>query len=822
MADLLAPQALLAAWLVTWLLHSTLLYGGAWLVERLRLLRAPAAREHLWRAAVVGALVTSTLQATGTAPRLPVGRWMASSLAAQSAAPSSTPSPAQLSARLPGWGTQVADASVPGVGSPGLESLAAAGLGDDDSAGAVGLVVAPPLEVSRRAPVALPGASPVASSTASPLAPPAAASRWAGLRARLVECGADALIGAWLIGTGLALLRLVALGWQARRALAPRAPAEGPLAAELASLCAALGVRRPALRVSPSLAGPVSLPNGEIAVPPWAASLDARQRRALLAHELAHQVRRDPQWQLFMLALAALGWMQPLHALARRRLVVLAELQADAWAARAVGDPRALVECLAECAERLTVRAAERAARLTDRRVALFGAAMTRDSLLVERVDSLLEDSPMRINPSWTLRGGVLGALLGAALLFPGCDMQSMHIGSGSSTSISIGDDGATSLVVRRSGYTLEMETDGPATFAADESDLATLAPSSTFTLDETLDGVQHVYTVTSDGSGVLTRRLTRAGAEVPLDAAGKAWIAAALPRMFRESGYDAEARVARLLAAGGPQRVLSEVELCSGDHAKACYLGRLLGTVRLDPEQAGLALAAASRIDSDYELRGALSSALRTQSLDAERFALLLRTAGQIGSDYESAELLVESAERLPDDAAARTAWLSAADKVGSDYELGRSLSAGLDASARAQDAAFTAQLVALAARRVGSDFELRSVLEQVAPRATDPAITAAYVAAVGQIGSDFEQRTSLLALLEQGRLDAAGLRSVLDVTARIGSNFEKAEVLKALAPGVATDAALSQRYREAASTLSSFERGEVLVALDEAGRLE
>ena len=42
----------------------------------------------------------------------------------------------------------------------------------------------------------------------------------------------------------------------------------------------------------------------------------------------------------------------------------------------------------------------------------------------------------------------------------------------------------------------------------------------------------------------------------------------------------------------------------------------------------------------------------------------------------------------------------------------------------------------------------------------------------------------------------------------------------IKALARRVVTDAELSRRYRDVASTMSAYERGEALTALDDAGR--
>jgi hypothetical protein len=378
-----------------------------------------------------------------------------------------------------------------------------------------------------------------------------------------------------------------------------------------------------------------------------------------------------------------------------------------------------------------------------------------------------------------------------------------------------VSDDGDTSVKSFRPGYSLILEADGSTTFTADESDVASLAPRRAFVLHETLDGVEHEYTVTADRHGTLTRSLRRDGMEVQPDAAREQWLAEALPRMFRETGFDARARVARLLAGGGPARVLAEVDLATNDHAKARYLGELLATAELDGEQAALALASASRIGSSLELRRVLSSALMSQSIDAPRFALLLRVAGQIDSDSELAELLIEAAGRLPD--AARGAWVATAGEIDSDSELGRAIEAGLEGSEG--DARFTAELLALAGERMDSSSELASVLESVASRAT-PEIAAAYLAAVRSIDSDSERGGALVAVIDATTLDAATLATALDVTAGIGSSSARRSTLRVLADSVAHDGALSRRYRDVASTMSSPHREEALEALDEASR--
>src|SRR3989442_14692780 len=69
------PSSLLA-WLLTYLIHSTVLLGVAWLVTRRRRLE-PAASDLLWKVALLASLVTGTVQSrlqlsTPAAVTLPV------------------------------------------------------------------------------------------------------------------------------------------------------------------------------------------------------------------------------------------------------------------------------------------------------------------------------------------------------------------------------------------------------------------------------------------------------------------------------------------------------------------------------------------------------------------------------------------------------------------------------------------------------------------------------------------------------------------------------------------------------------------------------
>ncbi len=740
------------AWLLTYLAHSTLLLAAAWGIDAACRGRVPAVREFVWRAALVGALATATAYSCGWTAR------SAASLLQPAAAPHlRTAPPRAASPRA----AHVADAS----------------------------------RAARATPLA-PAATPVPTPRGIP---------------RGLARAAEALALLWLAGAAVGLTRHAHSARAARRLLAERRTVDAGIAAEFASMCAVQGLRPRGLSVSRAVGSPLTLPNGEIVLPEWAAGdLDARQRRALLAHELAHRARRDPQWHVLVQLLAAAMWLQPLLHLARRRLAALAELEADAWAARATRDPRALAECLATCA-----------AHLTRTRTAAIGVAMASDGPLVARVDHLLTETIMSSRTvSWPLRLGVFLGLAGAAFVLPGCNAEDLITRThGSSTRITTSQDGwGMSASVTRPGYTAKLRTTGVVRFADDESDVASLSPGGAFFLREKQGGVEHEYQVRPARGGDVSRLYSVNGHTAPLDAEGRAWLAAALPRIFRETAFDANGRVGRLLARGGPPRVLDECALITGDGGRAAYLTALFAQATLDAPQFSRALALASEMHSDYDVRCVLTAAMDDDPLDASRAGQVIAGAQSIGSDFELAEILRHAARlrAVHTEADAQAAWMGQAARLGSSYELRRTIQEGLEGGTGG--APFAASLVRLAGERITSDFELRTVIEVAAPRASDPAVAGACLTAMRGLHSDFERRTALVALASNAPLAPPSLGEALEVADGIGSQYEKRVALQVLARRIARDAALSARYRAAARTLGSYERGEALKALDDA----
>jgi len=126
-----------------------------------------------------------------------------------------------------------------------------------------------------------------------------------------------------------------------------------PIGHRLRELLARAGVDRSVdLTGSSAIASPVALPGDEVCLPRRALlELQPEEQDGMLAHEVAHLVRRDPQWLVLARAIETVFFFQPLNRVARHRMQEVAEYLCDDWAVARTRRPVMLAKCLAAVAE---------------------------------------------------------------------------------------------------------------------------------------------------------------------------------------------------------------------------------------------------------------------------------------------------------------------------------------------------------------------------------------------------------------------------------------------------------------------------------------
>ena len=392
----------------------------------------------------------------------------------------------------------------------------------------------------------------------------------------------------------------------------------------------------------------------------------------------------------------------------------------------------------------------------------------------------------------------------------------------------------------------LEVRYDGTVEFSDDDSDVKSLSPGGTLRIRE--GGLIGTRTVEfeADESGAIRRRYWEGTSEKPFEPAGRAWLSQALPRIIRQSGLGAPARVARILKAKGPSGVLAEISLIEGSWSKRVYFTELLkspgldtATVRQSLEQAGrqidsdfelasLLVAtdrllvddatrrtyfdAAKTIESDFEMRRVYSSALKRGPVSADVMAGVLEASTAIDSDFEAAELLVQIAKLQPLDARTRGPFLKALATVGSDFECRRVVSAVV----RADPSPETLATMLDPSLGIDSDFEQASFLVDVAKsQAIEGPLRAPFFKGVESISSSFERGRVLQAVVKRGNPSAETVVAVLRAAQAMGSSHETSQVLLAVAGAVPLSGEARDLYVATAERLGDFEEGRALSAL-------
>ncbi len=356
---------LVFTWLVTYAVHSTLLLGTAWLAVRLLGRWRLDLQEAIWRTALLGGLLTATLQLVS--------------------------------------GVASISGSLPLLASPGpeqaLDSPVATFPGNDV------------VQTSRdgRQDTRATGAQLSSVAFTVPVAPASSGSTATPALYRSLPWQ-EVLLLLWLVGSVLAAGRLLS-SWRRLQRLR-RSGRAMPVGRLLRRLATRIGVQKP-VRVSISEAISSPFATGvwrlEICLPAGAVDhIPAEQCAGLLAHELAHLVRCDPAWQVVLRVIRGVFFFQPLNRLAAARLEEAAECLCDDLAVARTGNRVGLARCLVHFAEDFAAGRPLPAA-----------AAVPRTSSLARRVERILRGESSGSMSMRALSILFVGVLAVATVLLP-------------------------------------------------------------------------------------------------------------------------------------------------------------------------------------------------------------------------------------------------------------------------------------------------------------------------------------------------------------------------------------------------------------------
>ena len=327
-------------------------------------------------------------------------------------------------------------------------------------------------------------------------------------------------------------------------------------------------------------------------------------------------------------------------------------------------------------------------------------------------------------------------------------------------------------------GREFHLRIKGKPQFTEDYSDIESLAPGGSVTIEEKTPSVARKLEVTAAGDGRLERKYSVGGAARELAAEGKQWMAGIILDAVRQSAFDAERRVARLYERGGAAAVLEEVALIKGDYAKAVYLKQLLNGREVDT-------AAARRV--------------------------VQMAARDISSAHEKQQVLAAVAGKYLDDKATLAEFATAIGTIDSDHDRGQALAALVKDRKLTSD---QLKIVVPAVARMDSDHDkAQALLALLGSGGAEAVAQPAFFEAVNGIRSAYDRARVLTAVLAAKPGDEA-LKLVVTSAAGINSDYDKAQVLIAAAKLVKDDEVRKMLVEVARGIRSDYDRGNVLSA--------
>ncbi|PYT06463.1 MAG: hypothetical protein DMF60_09330, partial [Acidobacteria bacterium] len=379
----------------------------------------------------------------------------------------------------------------------------------------------------------------------------------------------------------------------------------------------------------------------------------------------------------------------------------------------------------------------------------------------------------------------------------------------------------------------LNFRTKGQIEFADDDSDVKSVSPGGSLTIEERKGWTTRKYEVTTT-----ERRYWVNGAPKSLDNEARAWIAEVLPQIIRESAVGADARVKRILKQHGPNGVLDEIGKIASDHAKRIYFAELFSNGPLsadalqrasrqigrdmasDGEKGRLLIDIAPAFLKESSARGEFFHAVNTMASDGEHrrvlfavlekdgasrdtLVLVLNSAARMASDGEKGRVLSLAADAPAFNDSVSADFLHAVNTMASDGEHGRVLMALMRKDKLGRD---TLVMILKSAARMASDGEKGRVLIRASEFYTnEPGVRSAFFDAAAAMASDGEHAHVLMALLGKSGLDKETFMEIARSAARMASDGEKGRVLRQVAVMCPSDDGMIDALLQAISTIAS-----------------
>jgi len=377
-------------------------------------------------------------------------------------------------------------------------------------------------------------------------------------------------------------------------------------------------------------------------------------------------------------------------------------------------------------------------------------------------------------------------------------------------------DDSAHMKTCRSEDACLEVTLTGIVEFLPDDTGIKSLSPNGSLYISERNGNKSRTLDVFSDRDGTLSYKYRVNDREVAFDKSARDDVAALFLTVIRESGINADIRVARILAEDGVSGVFREIENILSSSSNQRYFTELVvqgelettdlirladwsedkipssgGRSRFLRETVSYYLADRRARDSYFKAIGeipssgdktrVLLSVISLENLNTEVIAAVYESAQSIPSSGDRARLLIAASKQYADNDVQRRVFFEAVNSLPSSGDHTRVL---LSLLSQEKLAAKTITAMFESAQLIPSSGDRARLLIAAAVHyANDRDQREAFFEAVNSIPSSGDRARVLLRLLDSADLDRTSLLSVLDSAGHIPSSSDKTRVLVAAA---------------------------------------
>jgi len=359
----------------------------------------------------------------------------------------------------------------------------------------------------------------------------------------------------------------------------------------------------------------------------------------------------------------------------------------------------------------------------------------------------------------------------------------------------------------------ISIKWNGAFRLSDDEKDIAWMEDGATLTI---ADGLIFKSEVQLRGvNGGIERTFSKNGTRRDYEPEGRAFLAAALDRMIKQSAAFAKERVAKFLKRGGPDAVLAEIDKLG----KSSYTHRVYYTELA--RQAELSAALVTKIvqrvpaemSSDYDKRTLFTAVAALPAANDEHRVEIARAVKTISSDYDQRVTLSALMSVRPLSPALAAAVLDSTSAISSNYD--RSLVLTEVAEKGGLSPSTSSAFMSLV-RGMTSSYDQRRVLTAVSSQGSlGDGVAAEAIKATGAISSPYDQAETLLKLIDRGGLNDNSAAAFFQSAAQISSSYDLSRVMRGVVDRPMSDRILEGVLTTAARITSGHDRANLLEAV-------